>query len=270
MFDFLHRYEPSAILLTAGPLKIYWYGFFLVLAGVAALLVILRLSRHYKIANELIWDLASYWIVGAVIGARLYYVIYSWSYFREHLIEIPMVWNGGLAIHGLILGGFGAMLIYARIKKINFWVLADIFAPALALAQACGRWGNYFNQEIFGRPTNLPWAIPIDLRHRPEAYSNFTYFHPTFLYESLGNFLIFTLLMIWHYRRAARGENKFSPGLIFVAYLGLYSLLRFVMEFLRVDYSPLIFGFRVAQIVSLFIVFLVGIFLLSRRFRSRK
>jgi phosphatidylglycerol:prolipoprotein diacylglycerol transferase len=240
------------------------------LGGLSAIVVVLRLARYYKISSELIWDLATYWILGAVTGARLYYVVYAWEYFREHLIEIPMIWNGGLAIHGLLLGGFGTLLLYTRQKKINFGTLADILAPAIALAQSCGRWGNYFNQELFGRPSNLPWSIPIDQLHRPEVYANFTHFHPTFLYESLGNFLVFTLLMIWHYRRQVRGQNKFLPGLIFVAYLGLYSLLRFTMEFLRVDYSPLIFGFRVAQIVSLLVVFFVGVFLIARRFQSKK
>jgi len=250
------------IIFQIGPLSIRWYGV-LIMAGVILGLVLAgREAKRKAVSIELIYDLFFYMLISAVVGARLYYVIFSWDLYRNNLKEIFAFWHGGLAIHGAVVGGVVSALIYTRLKGLSFWSVADICAPSLILGQAIGRWGNYFNQEAFGRPTNLPWAIFIDEAHRPLQYVQQTHFHPTFLYESLWNFCAF-LLLLWLRRR--RG---IVTGDVFLAYLMLYSLGRFWIEALRTD-SLMFAGFRVAQIVSLLLIVFASITLI-RHHRERE
>ena len=282
MFNFLHTFHPQPILLKLGPFEIHWYGFLMVIGGLVGLAVILSLAKRFDIGKgdvgalratplrPFFYDLLFYFVIGAVIGARLYYVLYAWEMYRGNLFDIFKIWQGGLAIHGIMLGGFVATWIFCRIKKQNFWFIADFVAIGLAAAQAIGRAGNYFNQEIFGRPTALPWGVPIDAINRPAAFINAEYFHPTFLYECLGNLLIAAFLYLLMRRRLKTGRGK--AGSIFLLYLILYSTQRFLLEFLRVDYSPLVFGARWAQMVSVALI-LVGVGLLVYRafiFNKRK
>ncbi|MCK5552756.1 MAG: prolipoprotein diacylglyceryl transferase [Deltaproteobacteria bacterium] len=250
------------IIFQIGPLSIRWYGV-LIMAGVILGLVLAgREAKRQAVNIELIYDLFFYMLVSAVVGARLYYVIFSWDLYRNNLKEIFAFWHGGLAIHGAVVGGVVSALIYTRLKGLSFWSVADIYAPSLILGQAIGRWGNYFNQEAFGRPTNLPWAIFIDEARRPLQYVQQTHFHPTFLYESLWNFCAF-LLLLWLRRR--RG---IVTGDVFLVYLMLYSLGRFWIEALRTD-SLMFADFRVAQIVSLLLIVFASITLI-RHHRERE
>ncbi len=268
MFNFLHNYIPDPIFLNLGVVKIHWYGFLMVVGGLLALWIVIRLARQEKIKADQIVDLAFYWLVFSVIGARLYYVLYAWEYYRENLWDIVKVWEGGLAIHGILIGGFLAVLYFVQKNKLNFWRLADLIVPGLALAQAIGRVGNYFNQEIFGKPTDLPWGIPIEALYRPAQYLNNEYFHPTFLYESLGNLIIFGILITLTCLKI-KGKVNWPAGVLFGGYLILYSIQRFCLEFLRIDYSPVIFGVRWAMVFSGLII--VGsLILIIVRFRKQK
>jgi len=250
------------IIFQIGPLSIRWYGVLIMAAVVLGLVLAGREAKRQAVSIELVYDLFFYMLVSAIVGARLYYVIFSWDLYRNNLKEIFAFWHGGLAIHGAVVGGIVSALIYTRLKGLSFWSVADICAPSLILGQAIGRWGNYFNQEAFGRPTNLPWGIFIDEAHRPLQYVQQTHFHPTFLYESLWNFCVF-LLLLWLRRR--RG---IVTGDVFFAYLVLYSLGRFWIEGFRTD-SLMFAGFRVAQIVSLLLIVFASIALI-RRHRERE
>lgn len=267
MFDLLHSYRPESTLFQFGPISIHWYGIIIAAAGIAAFFVIWQLAKRYKIEVSAILDLALFLIIGALIASRLYYVIYAWEFYKDNLVDILKIWQGGLAIHGALIGGFIAIFLYCRSKKQNFLLMADIFVVGLILAQAIGRWGNYFNQEIFGLPTNLPWGIPIDFANRPIKFSSFEFFHPTFLYESLGDLLIFFTLLFFSYKRLK--ANKWRAGNIFLLYLILYSILRFGLEFLRTDYSPLIFGVRWNQALSAIIILILAAHFLKRHFKEK-
>lgn len=248
MINWLHTFHPQAILIQIGFLKIHWYGFLMVVGGLIGYWIALKLAPRFKITEKVVTDILIWFSVGAVIGARIYYVIYNWSYYGKNVFDIIKIWNGGLAVHGVMIGGFLAVLLYCKLKKLNFWLIADLGATALVAGQIIGRWGNYFNQEIFGKPTNLPWGIPIDIVDRPIGFEQSNYFHPTFLYEVLGNVIILIILLTLHIIRIKK--NQWNTGNIFLIYLALYSMLRFSLEFVRIDYSPLVFGIRWAMVMS--------------------
>lgn len=264
---FLHSFHPQSIIISLGLINLYWYGLFISLGIVAGFFVSLKLAGLYKIEKDLIWELSFYLILSGFSGAKLYYIIAFWPYFLSKPSEIIKFWHAGLSIHGAIIGGLIGLWLFSRKRLISFWQLADLISPSLALGQAIGRWGNYFNQELFGRPTNLPWGIPIDQINRPENFSGFTYFHPTFLYESILNLAIFFILLNLH--RLKFKNKKIPNGNIFFSYLILYSLARFSMEFIRIEETPLILGIRLAQFVSLFIIVISLFFLLGLNLRKK-
>lgn len=259
-------YLPSPILINFGPIKIYWYGLIMVAAILTGGFVAEKVAaKYYGIDKKHIWDLLFYLIIFGILGARIYEVLFvNWNYYRDNLSDIYKIWQGGLAIHGAIIAGAIVVWIYGKINKINLRLLFDIAAIGLVLGQAIGRWGNYFNQELFGLPTNLPWGIPIALENRPEDFLSFTHFHPTFLYESIGCLLIFFILLL-----VLKIKNKYSKkdyyffnGFIALTYLILYPLLRFFLEFIKIDYTPVYFGLRLPQIISFIAIFLgVGLYL---------
>lgn len=255
MINFLHAFQPTAILFSVGPISIHWYGLCLVTGMVAALLVSFYLAKYYEIDRDDIFDLSFWLIIGGLIGARLYDVALELPYYISHPWQVFAVWQGGLAIHGAIIAGILVTWVFARRKKIDFFKLTALVVPGLALGQAIGRWGNYFNQELFGRPTNLPWGIPIDLMHRPAAYISDSYFHPTFIYESAGCLIIF--LILWFLNAWAIRKKKLSG--IFYAwslslYMILYSILRFSLESIKIDATPYFLGMRWPQVISLAII----------------
>jgi phosphatidylglycerol---prolipoprotein diacylglyceryl transferase len=262
MFNFLHNFEPSPLIISLGPINVYWYGLFVVLGTMAGLTVALKLAKKFNLSQETIFDLSFWLIIWGLVGARLYHVFLEWDYYGAHPLNILKIWQGGLAIHGGIIASLLVIVFYAWKNKINFWVLAGPLAPALAIGQAIGRWGNYFNQELFGKPTDLLWGIPIDLINRPHFYLSDKYFHPTFLYESLGDLLIFGILLWLIFGLAAKKEDKTGPAkIVLLAYLIFYSVLRFSLEFLRTDRTAYLFGWRWPQIASL-LIFVVAAALL--------
>ena len=266
MFKFLHTFEPQRILYSLGPISIYWYGFFIVLAIVAGGLVILRLAKKQNVSEETIFDLLFWLVLGGLIGARLYDVLLELPYYMRQPLAILKVWQGGLAVHGAIVGCAVALFIFAKKRRLDFWLLTALVATAAPLAQAIGRLGNYFNQELIGRPTDLPWGIPIDITNRPLEYLSFQYFHPTFLYESLGNMIIFLILLLLINKTIKSQDSPSRMSNVFV-YLILYSVLRFSLEFIKIDRTPELFGLRWPQIASLglVVIALVGLVIINRR-----
>ena len=219
------------------------------------------LAKTRRVNPELLGDLAIWLVIGAIPGARLYYVIFQWQqYVSRPWWHMLAVWEGGIAIHGAIIGGAIATVIFARINRISFWQLLDLIAPSLILGQAIGRWGNFFNSEAFGKPTELPWKLFIAPRYRPFDLINFEYFHPTFLYESLWNLGIFALLLWLFFWGLKRGSNL-KTGAIAAVYLIGYSLGRVWIEWLRTD-SLMIGPLKVAQVISLSAIAL-GIIILA-------
>lgn len=260
---------PTSIIFKIGPLSLRWYGLFMSLAIVAALFVSFYIGKKYlKINKELIFDLAFWLILNGLLGARIYDVFLQLPYYLNHPLQIVQVWKGGLAIHGAIIAGLITIFFFARKHKIEFFKLSALIVPGLALGQAIGRFGNYFNQELFGLPTTLPWGIPISTTFRPLAYLNENYFHPTFLYESLGSLLIF-LILILSYRYFAKNKkiNSYFCTWITVLYMILYSVLRFSLEFIRIDFSPEFLNLRWPQIISIIIV-IVSILIIKLHHRS--
>jgi phosphatidylglycerol:prolipoprotein diacylglycerol transferase len=256
MITWLHTFLPQPIIFNWGPLTLHWYGLFIVLGIVVAMLISFHLGKkYYQISQNDIFDLAFWLIIGGVIGARIYDDLLQLPYYLKHPWQSLAIWNGGLAIHGSIIAGIIIIILFARSKKINFFKLSALIVPGLALGQVIGRFGNYFNQEIFGLPTNLPWGIPIDVLNRPVDYVTFHYFHPTFLYESLGSLLIFAILYLLTVKLGRKQKLNINSYIwLTTLYLILYSLLRFLLEFIRLDYAPIVLGLRVPQIVSLFII----------------
>ncbi|MBE9237786.1 prolipoprotein diacylglyceryl transferase [Anabaena aphanizomenioides LEGE 00250] len=241
--------SPGPIIFELGPVIIRWYGLLIASAVLIGVSLSQYLAKRRHVNPELISDLSIWLVIGAIPAARLYYVLFQWSEYSQHPERIIAIWQGGIAIHGAIIGGVIAALIFAKVKKISFWQLADLVAPSLILGQAIGRWGNFFNSEAFGRPTDLPWKLYIPLDHRPPNLANFEYFHPTFLYESLWNLLGFALLLTLFFR-ALSGKPRLKVGTLFLVYWVAYSLGRFWIEGLRTD-SLMLGPLRIAQIVSL-------------------
>lgn len=241
--------SPGPILVEIGPLTIRWYGFLIATAVLIGVSLSQFLAKRRNVNPELMGDLILWLVVGAIPFARLYYVLFQWQNYADNPGQIFAIWRGGIAIHGAIIGGAIATLIFARLKRIAFWQLADLVAPSLILGQAIGRWGNFFNSEAFGRPTNLPWRLYIPPESRPFQYLNEQYFHPTFLYESLWNLGLFALLLFLFFRDL-QGKPRLKIGTLFLVYMVVYSCGRFWIEGLRLD--SLMFGpLRMAQFVSL-------------------
>lgn len=224
--------DPIAFTLFG--IEVRWYGVFIAIAVIIGTFIALNEAKRRGVSEDTIIDLLLFAIPAAIVGARLYYVIFSWDNYKNNPMEILNLRGGGLAIHGVIIGGVLVAVIFSKIKNISFWKIGDIVAPSLILGQAIGRWGNYANKEAHGGPTDLPWGIMV------EGIK----VHPTFLYESIWNFLIFILLM-WYSRKKAKADGE-----VFLLYIILYSVARGLIEGLRTD--SLMWGqFRVAQLISL-------------------
>ncbi len=271
MFNFLHTFQPQSVLISFGPITIYWYGFFIVLGILAAVLVAYKLAKYYQIKRDLIFDLSFWLVIGGLIGARIYDVFLFLPYYLKNPIDALKIWQGGLAIHGGIIAGVIIIWFFARKKKINFWKLTALIIPGLALAQTIGRWGNYFNQELFGLPTSLSWGIPINIINRPLEYISTEFFHPTFLYESLGNLLIFLILIIIniYFIKKKRLTNHFFVW-ITALYMILYSILRFSLEFIRLDETPYFLFLRWPQIISLILITIAILLLIFNPHAKKK
>ncbi|MBI3956467.1 MAG: prolipoprotein diacylglyceryl transferase [Candidatus Kerfeldbacteria bacterium] len=260
MFDLLHTFHPSPLLATVGPFVIRWYGLTLALGALAGFLTLRQLGRKIGWTPDAVTVLFVSLLAAGVLGARLYHVLNEPAYYAAHPLDILQVWRGGLAIHGGLIAGVLTLVLFSRRWQTRLLRLTDIVVPAVAIGQAIGRWGNYFNQELFGQATGLPWGIPIDPANRPPGFETVEFFHPTFLYESLWLVAVFLFLRLLHRRRAAAGAVTF-------AYLGLAALGRLGTELLRIDDTPLLLGIRLPLLVSgtLMIVGLAGLWYCVRR-----
>ena len=243
--------SPSWSSLSIGPIELRVYGF---LIAVGVVLAVRRLGiglERFKTGGSEAAASIGMWGVGAgLIGARLYHVVTEWDRFSGNLSEIPKVWHGGLGVPGGVLLGTIVGVLRARSFGIATAETLHAAAPAIPLAQAVGRWGNWFNQELFGRPTTLPWALRVDDDHLPAAYESGTTFHPTFLYESM-----WTLgLSVWLVRLS--GSPRFAGSRLFALYVSGYGLGRLWIEGLRIDDASVIGGLRWNQWVA--IVAIVG------------
>lgn len=259
--------SPGPILFEAGPLVIRWYGFLIASAVLIGVTLSQWLAKRRHVNPELIGDLAIWLVIAAIPCARLYYVIFQWQEYAQRPEDIIAIWKGGIAIHGAIIGGIIAALIFARINKISVWQLGDLVVPSLALGQAIGRWGNFFNSEAFGAPTNLPWKLYIPINNRPVEYLSAEYFHPTFLYESAWNIMVFMLLIslfFWGLQQS----HRLPVGTLSLVYLIAYSCGRIWIEGLRTD-SLMLGPLRVAQVISL-VMISVGILGLVWLYRLKK
>ena len=262
--------SPGPNLIELGPFIIRWYGILIAISVLLGLNLSSRIANSRGLNNNLINDLMPLLVLTSVIGARIYYVIFEWrNYsginFWNSLnflgIKIPIpraleIWGGGIAIHGALIAGTISVLIFCKLRKQAFWPVLDVLVPSVALGQAIGRWGNFFNNEAFGIPTRLPWKLYIPYIHRPEIYMGDKYFHPTFLYESIWNILVFTLLMGLLILESKK-YIKIPSGSISCIYIVSYSFGRFFIEALRTD--PLCIsslpplcegGIRMAQLIS--------------------
>ncbi|MCL2495961.1 MAG: prolipoprotein diacylglyceryl transferase [Clostridiales bacterium] len=238
-----------SIAFIIGPLTVRWYGILIALAFALGSYLAYREVKRQKLNVDELLNMLLIIIPSAIIGARLYYVAMRWDYYGSYPQYILQTWQGGLAVHGGIIAALLAVLLYCRLRKLNFLHWVDMLTPSLALGQAIGRWGNFFNQEAYGYETDLPWAMLIDGAYR----------HPTFLYESLWCLLIFALLM-WLTR------HRHRLGSIFAVYLISYSAGRFFIEMLRTD-SLMIGSLRMAMVISVLgvLVGLAIIFLMRKQ-----
>jgi phosphatidylglycerol---prolipoprotein diacylglyceryl transferase len=253
--------SPDNGVIDIGPIPIHAYGLLLAIGVLVAAWIAERrwLARGFdrKTFNEMaIWI-----VVGGVVGARVYHVISDYQLFTHDWLRAFEIWRGGLSIWGVLAGGAIAVVVMTRIKHVEALPLTDCIAPGLLAAQAIGRWGNYFNQELFGGPTKLPWGLEISPSKRPPGYLNVQTFHPTFLYESL--YCLFLLgVVLWVERRF-----RLRKGQMLALYLATYTFGRFFFENLRVDPANEILGMRVNSWVSAIVcIFAVAWFVwLGRR-----
>jgi len=251
------------VFFELGPLSIKWYG---VLIGIGVLLglwLAIREGKRRGVHEETFMDIVLIAVPSAILGARIYYVLFEFDYYSKHLNEIPQIWNGGLAIHGGLIGAFIASYIFSKKKGISFWKLADIAAPSILVGQMLGRWGNFMNQEAHGGEVTRSFLEGL---HLPtwiinQMYIEGAYYHPTFLYESMWSLLGIILLLSLRKVNLRRGE-------MFLTYLIWYSVGRYFIEGLRTDSLMLTDTIRMAQFISVLIIVFAIIVLVYRRVKG--
>ncbi len=252
-----------------GKFKIYFYALIILTGALLAAWLASRQAKKKGINPDLVWDMLP-WLLGAgIIGARIWHILtppasmveqgITTAYYLTHPLAMLNIRNGGLGIPGAVIGGAIALFFYARRHKISFATWVDLIAPGLALAQGVGRWGNFFNQEVYGAPTDLPWKLFIDPSRRLPQYADVAYYHPLFLYEFIYNLLNMALLL-WIGNRFSK---RLKDGDIFLTYLIVYPVGRFFLEFLRLDPSP-VAGINVNQMVMAVIAVCAAVTLFLR------
>jgi prolipoprotein diacylglyceryl transferase len=253
--------SPDNGVIDIGPIPLHSYGLLLAIGVLVAAWIAERRWVARGFDGKTFSDMAVWIVVGGVVGARVYHVISDYQLFTDDWLRAFQIWKGGLSIWGVLAGGVIAVIVLTRIKHVGTLPLMDCIAPGLLAAQAIGRWGNYFNQELFGGPSDLPWAVEISPGNRPPGYLDATTFHPTFLYESL--YCLFLLgVVLWVERRF-----RLRKGQMFALYLATYTFGRFFFEGMRIDPANEIFGVRINSWVSAIVCILsIGWFVwLGRR-----
>ena len=230
---------PSPVMFEIGPFALRYYGLCIALGIAVGTWLTGRELARKGYDGTLALDSLFFIIPLGFVGARVYHVLTDYHLYADDPFPgVLEVWNGGLGIYGAVAGGFLGVLLFSWYRGVSALDFADAAAPGLILAQAIGRWGNYFNQELFGRPSDLPWAIRIDPENRPVQFADVSSFHPTFLYEALWDVLV-CLALLWIARRFS---ERLKAGDLFLIYVSLYSVGRFLVETLRVDPAFLIGG----------------------------
>ncbi len=271
---FWQTFVPPQFLLHFGTIHVSWYGVCISLALICGASFLFWNIKHLLLKHPFFESksfelLLICIIVSGIIGARLLFVIYHTTYFQEQALEIFAVWNGGWVWHGGFIGGICGALFFWIIKRFPLALTADFLAPSLVLAQGIGRWGNYFNQENYGLPTDKWFGIFIEPARRIPGFQEASLFHPTFFYESILSFLIFIILFRYVKQNHTSQALIHKPGTLFFIYLLLYSSIRFFLEYLRIDSVPLIAGLRAPAWISLFFILISCMYFLVRTAKKR-
>ncbi|KKB75107.1 MULTISPECIES: prolipoprotein diacylglyceryl transferase [Bacillus] len=256
--------EPlNPIAFHLGPIAVHWYGIIIGCGALLGLWLAVREGERRGLHKDTFVDLVLFAIPIAIICARTYYVIFQWDYYSKHPDQIVQIWNGGLAIHGGLIGAVLTGIVYSKVKGISFWKLADIAAPSILLGQAVGRWGNFMNQEAHGDAVSRAF---LENLHLPDfiinqMYINGQYYQPTFLYESLWSFTGVIILLLLRKANLKRGE-------LFLLYIIWYSIGRCYIEGLRTDSLMLTQSLRIAQVISIVLIVCAVALILYRRFKG--
>ncbi|WP_261807436.1 prolipoprotein diacylglyceryl transferase [Lapidilactobacillus luobeiensis] len=252
--------NPTALHL--GPLHIQWYGIIITAGVLIAVYLSLREGTRRNIDSDDIMDLIFWMLPLSLVGARLYYVIFEWDFYRQHPGDIIKIWNGGIAIYGGLIAALIVLIIFCAKRFIPAWLLLDVIAPTVILAQAIGRWGNFMNQEAYGAKTTLGFLQSLHLPNFiiQQMLIDGAYRQPTFLYESVWSLLGFILLMALRHR-----QHLFKQGEVFLSYVIWYALGRSVIEGMRTDSLYLFGQIRVSQALSLVLIVLGIVLIIIRR-----
>ncbi len=244
---------------SIGPITIHFYGLIIMVGVLAAAWLSEREAKRLGQDTSLAGDMLIWVLIGGIIGARLWHILtpppsmvaqgITTGYYLTHPLDAIAIWRGGLGIPGAVAGGILAMFLFTHRHHMPFLTWLDIVVPGVALGQAIGRWGNFVNQELYGAPSHLPWAITIDPAHRLPGYQSYATYQPLFLYESIWD-LLNMVFLLWLGRRY---KERLKPGDLFLAYLIIYPLGRFFLEFLRLDASQ-VAGINANQTLMLVIL----------------
>ncbi|WP_462411015.1 prolipoprotein diacylglyceryl transferase [Neobacillus sp. Marseille-QA0830] len=252
----------NPIAFSLGPIEVHWYGLIIGTGLALALFLAIREEKRRGLPKDTFADLMLWAIPIAIISARIYYVIFEWDYYQSHPGDIVKIWNGGIAIHGALIGSVLTTFVFSKKRGISFWKLADIAAPSIILGQAIGRWGNFMNQEAHGGEVTRAF---LENLHLPDfiinqMYIDGTYYHPTFLYEFIWDFVGFILLLLLRRVNLRRGET-------FLSYVIWYSIGRYFVEGLRTD-SLMLGSLRMAQVISIALILAAISIMVYRRVRN--
>lgn len=254
----------NPIMIDLGFIQIRWYSFLILIGCIIAYFLVIKQSEKLKISKTELSDLMFYVIIFGILGARIYYCIFNFEYYKYNFLDILKVWEGGLAIHGGIIVGLLVIIIYCIKNKLSILKLTDVFAPSLSVAQAIGRWGNFFNGEAYGAITTSKKLKELFV---PQfvidgMYIQYDYHFPTFYFESLGCLLIFTILVL------LKNKKFIRKGQMTGIYCIMYGIIRFFIESTRTD-SLMLLNFKVAQIISI-IMCIIGLILIIKPYIRKK
>ncbi len=257
----------NPIAFHLGPIQVHWYGIIIASAVIIAVTLAVREGSRRNVDSDDIYDMILWALPAAIIAARIYYVAFEWPYYAQHPAEIIRVWDGGIAVYGSLIGAGIVVFFFCRSRFIPVWLMLDIAAPTVIMAQGIGRWGNFMNQEAFGQITSLSFLQGLHLPHFiiSQMLINGAYRQPTFLYESTWDILGFIVLMSLRHR-----PGLFKQGEVFLSYVIWYSFGRFFVEGMRTDSLMLFNAIRVSQLLSV-VLFIgaIGLIIYRRRLGSQ-
>ncbi len=252
----------NPVAFKLGNLSVKWYGIIMAVAIILAVSMAIFEGRKRQIESDDFMDLLLWAVPLGYVGARIYYVIFEWNYYSQHLDEIIAIWNGGIAIYGGLLAGLAVLLVFCYKRMLPPFLMLDIITPGVMAAQILGRWGNFINQEAHGGPTTLAFLQSL---HLPDFIINQmkiggVYYQPTFLYESFFNLIGLLIILLLRHRK-----HLFKQGEIFMLYLAWYSVIRFFVEGMRTDSLYLWGSIRVSQMLSVILLIVVIVLFIYRR-----